>query len=78
MMKLVRVKWVDSSFHEGWCEEKDALNLTVSECLSAGMMIGKTKDAIILALNKSDAGNYSNLIAISRKCILKITELKEG
>ena len=73
-MKMVLVKWVDSTSIQGW-EEGD--NMELCRCESVGFLIKKTKDKVILAQSLNDH-TYYNKFAIPRGCITSITVLSQS
>lgn len=81
-MRLVHVRWADPTGCGGeWrpiflAQDEEALT-----CYTAGWLIGNHKDRVVIAgsIDKRAIGNphASDCTVIPRRCILKLTTLKE-
>lgn len=75
--KIVCVEWDDASGQNGWRQEKDVLNLSLSKCESVGYLVKKNKTQIILVQSiDRDLKSMDNSLTIPRKCVKRIVELK--
>lgn len=79
-VKMVRIEWNDSCSDDGWMRQNSdrAKAHTISHCTSVGFLFKKDKTQICLAQNTSNYGSIGDLMAIPRKCVTRIVELKEG
>ena len=76
-MKLVLIRWDDSSFsHGGWVDEDELKTLNVSRGVSVGFVIEETKDKIVLVQNIGESKQRASAIAIPKSCIKRIWKLK--
>jgi len=74
-MKLVLVEWEDSSSYSGWHRIHPDCDC-VANCISVGVLCSEDKKQVVLALSKSDSGNYGDTMAIPKSCIKRIRYLK--
>lgn len=73
-LNLVLIEWVDSIGSSGWKHDFEQSDM---RCVSAGHLIEKTKDRIIIAMNKSlHADGYGDYMEIPLCAVTKITKLK--
>lgn len=73
---LVEISWLDSSSFTGWQSKPESALL---ECWSAGYLVHKDKNSIVIALNcSSKASNnaFGDTMTIPRKVVTKIRRLK--
>jgi hypothetical protein len=80
-MKKVEVVWVDSIGAGGWYTVPDGEFDRFADqpmiCRSAGYLVRKKKDRVVLALNIGISGtNRGHLIVIPRAAIQKIRRLR--
>ena len=71
----VEVKWIDSATRSSWhvLSGKDSF----SQIRTVGFLVKKDKNCISVALSMDEDKWVSDTISIPRKCIIKITLLKE-
>lgn len=70
-LKVVHVEWLDSTAHADWDEVEEVLPLTLTH--SAGFLIKKTKNSLVLALSfDPDTGAINAYKQIPLKAIRKI------
>lgn len=76
-MPIVEVEWIDSSCDAGWgdvdgpkAEDHDL------GCATAGYLVRKTKDRVVIALSQSSSSNLGDTMHIPRCAIRKMTILK--
>lgn len=69
--QMVRVTWVDSSFHQGWKDRKKD-DVGAANCVTVGMRIASRKDTVAVALSSDEDGKTGDIMAIPRACIKKI------
>ena len=74
-LKIVEVEWEDSCTEGGWQRKGIAKEHTVSKCKTAGYLLSKNKERVVISQSMSDTGNVAEQIAIPRKCINSIKEL---
>lgn len=78
--KALYVEWIDSCCTNGWLQQHDIEAAgAVMTCQSLGFLVKETKDAIVLALNRSTSENtarpYGELVTIPKVAILKRTQV---
>jgi len=74
-MKLVIVEWIDSCVEYGWTAISEVDN-KASKCVSAGLLVKESPDAITMTTSRSDYHRVSEPITIPRCCIKRIRCLK--
>lgn len=74
-LNLVLVEWVDSLGSPGWNNNFENGDM---RCVTSGHLIEKTKDRIVVALNKSlnSENAYGDYMEIPLCAVTKITKLK--
>ena len=68
----VLVRWIDSMKSSGWREFEE----TNMECASVGHLVKKTKDRVIICMNRSHCGD-GDYMEIPTCAIKSIKKLKE-
>lgn len=69
----VMVEWKDAQTTEGWSDlENKARPL---ECISVGLLVGRTKDRLIIAMSKS-ADYYGDHLEIPLGMVKKVRRLR--
>jgi len=74
-VKVVRVKWIDSSHCHGWHNKDTLADDHIATCESVGFLARKDNTEIVLVAGVSD-NTYHDSIAIPRKCVLEIEVLQ--
>jgi len=75
-MKLVMVEWVDSAFMQGWMERDAIKMLTLSPCVSIGLLVAENNKQITLVQSACmDKSQYGDGITIPKACIERIRYL---
>ncbi len=79
-MQIVKVEWEDSSSDGGWCKGEVAKERRgISKCETVGYLLKKDRVEVTVCQNRSlDTGNIADTMSIPRKCVKKITVLKEA
>ena len=76
--KMIRIDWEDSCMDTGWKSRKEASTHSVSKCHSIGYQLRSNKREVVIYQSQSeDSGQVTEMMAIPRKAITKITELRE-
>ncbi len=77
--RIVRVEWEDSCTDSGWNKRTTyETEASISQCESVGFILKSNRTQLTLFQSKSHVTKQvTELISIPRKCITKITELKE-
>lgn len=78
---MVLVRWIDSSSRAGWQNRKKAtrqMGAKDAQCVTAGFLLRKSKNRLILALNMADTGEAGHLMSIPRVAIKRVRKLKRG
>jgi len=73
-MKVLKISWVDSTFHDGW-QQKEIVDCSLSTCETVGILIKEDKDSITIAQSESE-NSWGDRITIPKCCIKKVRELK--
>ena len=74
---LVRVEWVDPTGLAGtWIHRDQAVTLEPMRCTTVGTILKRTKSLLILAASQGEEGQVSDVTAIPRACVRKITRLR--
>lgn len=68
----VIVRWVDSMKASGWHDYKE----TGMECTSVGHLIKKTKERVVIAMNRSTCGDgdYMEIPMVAVKSVKRLKE----
>ncbi len=71
-VKPVVVRWVDSTGISGWSK----YTASKMECTTVGHLVEKTKDRVVIALNRSqyNDGDYMEIPNVAIKSIKKLKE----
>ncbi len=75
-MQVVKVEWIDSCCDEGWKSRDVAGRHTCSNCTTVGYLFRKNRTQVSIVQSTSDTGQVSEIMAIPRRCIKKITRLE--
>ena len=71
----VFIEWMDSAGPAGWVDDED-WDADLLKCVSLGFLVGKTKDAYIVACHVVDIGGHSEKshgpLAIPRATVKKL------
>jgi len=73
-VKIVKVKWIDSSIQHGW--QEDINGCCVALCDDVGYLVGEDDEKIILARGVSNAGFFNSPLAIPKGCVKYIKEMR--
>lgn len=74
-MKLLYVKWVDSSTYGGWVGKNDVFEAT--SCQTVGWLVSDDNGVLVLAQTIGDDGEQRcNLIGIPKVAITKMKRIK--
>jgi len=74
-VKIVRVKWIDSSFCHGWHNKDTLTDDHIATCESVGFLARKDNTEVVIVAGMSETG-YHDSIAIPRRCVLEIKVLQ--
>lgn len=74
-VKPVLVEWIDSAVTGGWNSKEAYKNPSDYSCVTVGILLNKTKDRIIIALNQS-AHQYGEIIEIPLVAVKRIRKLR--
>lgn len=79
-MRIVKIKWVDSSSDGGRWTRLDDIDNDILDVVSVGFIVKETDRQITLALNNiitPEEEQYCQMISIPKVAITKIDELGE-
>ncbi len=65
--KLYEVKWVDSSWHQGWKTGLETVK--VSSCSTIGYVLQDNKDSVVVAMSVSENGNFTEAMCIPKQSV---------
>jgi len=77
-MKLVYIRWIDSSGTTGiWNSPEQILNSSSSlHCVSVGWVLGEDKQSITFVAHLSKTGTAGGDLTIPKRAILSMKEIK--
>jgi hypothetical protein len=79
-MRVVYVKWVDSTGKSGWHSPADiqdwvAVGIPDQEVESVGIVRAESEDTLVLCAGITQVGSTLNALSIPQVCILEVVEL---
>jgi hypothetical protein len=74
--KLVQIDWEDSCSDNGWVSQQQAKCHRPAQCRTVGFLLRSGKRDMTIMQSTSNTGNVSEIMAIPRGCIKKVTYLK--
>ena len=76
-MTIVRVKWRDAHAYQGWTLPNRNDPYTVDICESAGWLISKNDNCLVMALDLDMNGNYGSVSVIPAEVITEYEVIRE-
>lgn len=73
--KIVRVKWVDSCSRSSWVRKEGAREYEPETVETIGFQVHRTRQKIVIALNRDSDSDFSDIIAIPMPCVKDIKRL---
>ena len=74
-MRLAMIEWEDSAGYSGWHQLDPWLD-SISKCVTIGLLCKEDERQVVIALSKSNSGNFGDTISIPKSCIKRIRYLK--
>jgi hypothetical protein len=72
----VEVDWVDSTSRGRWATKTSYLDCRLLRCRTAGYLLVKNREKIIVVQSLCDNGDMTDSMAIPRSCVTKIRRLR--
>ena len=76
LSKIVEVEWVDACGQAGWRDIAVYNDLIPAACKTAGYLLKRSKNEIILSLTQNDQHDLNQCICIPASWIVKVRKLK--
>ena len=75
LRKIVLVHWRDANTRGGWGRLEDYENHGAADVLTAGWLLKKTKDTIVVASSQGDWADINQAIAIPSDWVISVRQI---
>jgi hypothetical protein len=75
-LKAVEVDWIDSGERSGWGSAQTHRGSGPIQCRTAGYLLKRDKQTIVIVLNTNAEGQVGESITIPASCVKKVRRLK--